>query len=81
MRVRLLYFASFRDAAGRPEELRHLPDGATVGDLWGTLQREQAHFAAFRRMPPAAVNRRREPADRMLREGDEVAFLPPVSGG
>jgi molybdopterin synthase catalytic subunit len=81
VRVRLLHFASFRDAVGREEELRELPDGGRVDDLWATLSREVPLFARFRSMPPAAVNREYVPAGTILRDGDEVAFLPPVAGG
>jgi MoaE-MoaD fusion protein len=79
--VRILYFASFRERTGRDEEARQLPDGFRVGELWKVLAREVPHFAAFASMPPAAINREYAGADTVLREGDEVAFLPPVAGG
>ena len=81
MRVNLLYFASFRDAAGRAEEIRELPEGARVADLWGCVAREIPRLAAFPAMPPASVNQEYVSADTVLRDGDEVAFLPPVAGG
>lgn len=81
MRVRVLYFASFREAAGRGEETRDLPDGARVADLWRTLSGEMPLFARFPKMPPAAVNREYARAEAALSEGDEVSFLPPVAGG
>jgi len=81
VRINLLYFASFRDAAGRPEELRELPEGARVTELWSALCREVPLFSRFPSMPPAAVNREYVGPDTVLREGDEVAFLPPVAGG
>jgi molybdopterin converting factor subunit 1 len=81
MKVRLLHFASFRDAAGREEELRELPDGTRVTELWAALAREVPLFSRFPSMPPAAVNREYAGRDTVLREGDEVAFLPPVAGG
>jgi molybdopterin synthase catalytic subunit len=81
MKVRLLHFASFRDAVGREEELRELPEGGRVEELWAALSREIALFALFPSMPPAAVNREYVPAGTVLRDGDEVAFLPPVAGG
>ena len=81
MRVRVLYFASFREAAGRDEELREIPDGAPVADLWRALAREVPLFARFPAMPPAAVNREYAEPGALLRDGDEVAFLPPVAGG
>ena len=81
MRVRLLHFASFRDAVGRDEELREFPEGSRVDELWAALAREIPLFARFAAMPPAAVNREYVPAGTVLHEGDEVAFLPPVAGG
>lgn len=81
MKVRLLHFASFRDAAGREEELRELPEGVRLEELWAALSREIPLFARYPSMPPAAVNREYVPAGTVLRDGDEVAFLPPVAGG
>ena len=81
MRVNLLYFASFRDAAGRSEEVRELPEGTRVGELWDSVARGIPKLSAFPAMPPAAVNREYVPGDTVLRDGDEVAFLPPVAGG
>jgi molybdopterin converting factor subunit 1 len=81
MTVRVLYFASFREAAGRDEEARQLPEGARVRDLWVELARVLPLFGRFPSMPPAAVNREYAEGDRALADGDEVAFLPPVAGG
>ncbi|HEV8611244.1 MAG TPA: MoaD/ThiS family protein [Thermoanaerobaculia bacterium] len=81
MQVRVLYFASFRDAAGRKEEPRELPEGSRVEDLWTDLARSVPAFSRFPTIPPAAVNREYVAPDTILAEGDEVAFLPPVAGG
>lgn len=81
VRVNLLYFASFRDAAGRAEETRELPDGTRVSQLWDSVSREIPRLASFPTMPPAAVNHEYVGGDTVLRDGDEVAFLPPVAGG
>lgn len=81
MMVRVLYFASFRDAAGCDEETRELPCGSRVSDLWATLSRELAQLSRFPMMPPAAVNREYVAAGTELHDGDEVAFLPAVAGG
>jgi molybdopterin converting factor subunit 1 len=81
VKVRLLHFASFRDAVGREEELRELHEGGRVEELWAILSREVPLFARFAAMPPAAVNREYVPPSTVLRDGDEVAFLPPVAGG
>lgn len=81
VRVNLLYFASFRDVAGRAEEAREIPEGTRVADLWRAVSGEHSHFAAFPSMPPAAVNHEYVGGETILRDGDEVAFLPPVAGG
>ena len=81
MLVNLLYFASFRDAAGRSEEARQLPEGTRVAELWQRLAKEVPPLGRFPSMPPAAVNRKHVNGQTVLRDGDEVAFLPPVAGG
>jgi molybdopterin converting factor subunit 1 len=81
MRVHLLYFATFRDLAGRDREDRQVREGARVSDLWKELVFEMPSLARTGSMPPAAVNREYTGPDTRLSEGDEVAFLPPVAGG
>jgi molybdopterin synthase sulfur carrier subunit len=81
MRVRILYFASFRDAAGRDSELRELRNDTSVGQLWSMLATEIPLFSRFASVPPPAVNREYVGPATVLRDGDEVAFLPPVAGG
>ena len=81
MRVKVLYFASFREAVGRDEEERELAEGSDVATLWRQLASEVPLFAKLPRPAPAAVNREHSPSDTVLRSGDEVAFLPPVAGG
>ncbi len=81
MRIRVVHFAAFREAAGRDEEDREASEGTRVRDLWATLASEIPHFGRFPSMPPAAVNREYASADTVLHDRDEVAFLPPVAGG
>ena len=81
MQVRVLYFASFRDAVGRSEEVRELPEGSRVSDLWAILARELPAFARFPRSPAVAVNQIYSDPGQRLQDGDEVAYLPPVAGG
>jgi molybdopterin synthase sulfur carrier subunit len=81
MQVRVLYFASFRDAVGRSEEIREVPTGSRVGDLWAALADEFSLFGRFPAAPPVAVNEKYVDSGTVLAEGDEVAFLPPVAGG
>ena len=81
MRVRVRLFASLREAVGRDHLDLDLPEGATAEDAWSRLVAECPAVAARRRSLSAAVNRRYLPFDTRLAAGDEVVFIPPVSGG
>jgi sulfur-carrier protein len=81
MRVRVRLFASLREAVGRAELDLELPTGATAQDAWNALAAEHPSLAPRRRHLAAAVNRRYQPFDAPLVDGDEVVFVPPVSGG
>jgi len=91
MRVRVLYFGVLREMAGVADEAAELVDGATVGDLLGVLRgrtsnseiddKEEGFDERLWRSLAVAVNREYGSASIVLREGDEVALLPPVSGG
>jgi molybdopterin synthase sulfur carrier subunit len=81
MRVRVRLFASLREAAGRPELVLDLPPGATPEDAWRALAAEHPPLAGKRANLAASVNRRYAPFDTPLEDGDEVVFIPPVSGG
>jgi len=79
MHVRVLLFGSVREALGVKDLDVELDAGATVGDLRARLAERHALFARHRLL--AAVNQETAPETAGLRDGDEVAFLPPVSGG
>ena len=81
MRVHVRLFASLRDAAGRPEVPLDLFPGATAEDAWRALTMEHPSLSAKRANLAASVNRRYAPFDTSLEDGDEVVFIPPVSGG
>ncbi|HEV7501466.1 MAG TPA: molybdopterin converting factor subunit 1 [Vicinamibacteria bacterium] len=74
-------FASLREAVGTTEIVLDLPDGATAEEAWEALARDHAGVAERRARLTAAVNRRYAAFDTPLRDGDEVVFVPPVSGG
>ena len=81
----LLYFAWVRQKTGRGEEQLALPDTVkTVSDLAAFLRNRgggyDEAFADLRRMR-VAVNQNHCGFDTLLRDGDEVAFFPPVTGG
>jgi sulfur-carrier protein len=79
VRVRLRYFASIREALGRREDALDLPPGSTVSDVWERLVELQPSLRAQRYRP--AVNEEYVDDDVALQEGDELVFIPPVSGG
>ncbi len=81
MRVHVLYFASLREKVMASEASRELQDGACVGDLWNTLCREHPALEPMSASVSFAVNREYASRDQALRDGDEVALIPPVSGG
>jgi molybdopterin converting factor subunit 1 len=81
MRVRVRLFASLRDTAGRSEVVLDLSPGASAEDAWQALTTDYPPLTAKRPNLAASVNRRYAPFDTPLEDGDEVVFIPPVSGG
>ena len=81
MRVRVRLFASLREAAGVSEQELELPSGASPEDAWRALAERYPALASRRSALSAAVNRRYAAFDAPLAEGDELVFVPPVSGG
>jgi len=80
IRIRLLLFASYAEAAGREEAALALPAGATAADALAAVRRE-AWAARLPPQPALAVNRRYAAPGTALADGDEVALIPPVAGG
>jgi molybdopterin converting factor subunit 1 len=81
MRVVVKLFGAVREAVGEKELSVELAEGATAAELRDLLARDHAVFRTLGGRLAVAVNLAvREPAV-VLRDGDEVAFLPPVSGG
>lgn len=80
MRVRALFFAAYREWAGSDSLDADLRAGATVADLVAEVRRAPG-LDRLPEAPVVAVNEEYARLDHRLREGDEVAFLPPVSGG
>ncbi len=81
MKVRLLFFAVLRDIAGIDERELVLVEGTTARDVWQSLRAEFAKLADYREPPMSAINEEYADPDAVLREGDELAFIPPVAGG
>jgi molybdopterin converting factor subunit 1 len=84
MRVELLYFGALKERLGMVGETVELPEGAAVGDLLRILRERTSNTRIEARVWESlavAVNRQYSSSSQILREGDEVALLPPVSGG
>lgn len=79
VRVDLRYFARIRELLGRRGESRAIPHGSTVAQIWSDLVDECPALAdqVFR----PSVNQEYTGLDAVVHDGDEVVFIPPVSGG
>lgn len=80
MLVKVLFFGALKDVAGDVAEIE-LPQGATVGDLVSSILKDRSALSGYARSIAVAVNQEYARADQELRDEDEVALLPPVSGG
>jgi len=78
MRVSVLLFAQYRDAAGAGELELDLPYGATVLDAVAHIR---ARALCIPEKPAVAVNLEYASLEHVLADGDELALLPPVAGG
>ncbi len=81
MRIRLRFFASLRERLGRSEEIREVPAGATVATVWELLKQEHPELARVERSVAFAVAQEYVDKTHPLQDNDELAFIPPVSGG
>jgi len=81
MRVAVKLFGSIREAVGEKELSVELPEGASAGELRRRLAARYRVFDDFGERLAVSVHFEVVPLDTALRDGDEVAFLPPVSGG
>lgn len=81
MRIRLRFFASLRERMGRGEEDYDAPDGATVETVWAELKRRHPDLADIEGALAFAVAQEYVDRQHLLRENDELALIPPVSGG
>lgn len=81
MHVTIRLFARLRDIAGSGELTREAEPDATIGSVWRQLVGEFPDLAQYERSISSAVNADYARMEERLHDGDEVAFLPPVSGG
>src|SRR5271157_4894387 len=81
MQVRVRYLGMLKEIAGRDGESVEVADDAPVGELYAALQQRIPQLQRFRHAIALAVNYEYSNSETQLREGDEVALIPPVSGG
>ena len=81
MQVRVRYLGMLKEIAGCDEEPVEVSDDASVGELFAALQQRIPQLQQFRHAIALAVNYEYSGSETRLREGDEVALIPPVSGG
>jgi len=81
MKIRALFFAHLRAMAGAGEREYVVPDGSTVTDFAAILADADVRFNGMLRYARPAINGEWATANTVLREGDEIGFLPPSSGG
>jgi len=81
MQVRVLFFGRLKEIVSRAEDSAELSEGARVEDLFARYGNQFPELLHFRASVAAAVNQEYAEWNKLLSSGDEVAFLPPVSGG
>lgn len=81
MRLKVVYFASARDASGKSRELVSIDGSPRIDDLAGRLQSMHPALGRLHKSIRYSVNLEIVDADHQLQEGDEVGVLPAVTGG
>ena len=81
MKLTILSFASIKEIVGSGTIELDMKDGAIISDLYEKLSADYPEVARFGNSLKFAVNEEFVDSDKTLNEGDEVALLPPVSGG
>ena len=81
MQIQVRLFATYREIVGEGQLAWMLQDGTTVGQLVDAMLAKYPRLVGHGRSMLLAVNHEVVRPDVVLREGDEVALLPPVSGG
>ena len=81
MRVKILYFAQLRERRGAPTETLDLPAGGDVAMAMAMIAKQHPQVAPLLPRVQVALNQVMVVATTLLNEGDEMALIPPVSGG
>ena len=81
MRVTVRLFARLRDLAGTGELIREVPSATTAQEVWNDLVLEWPGLREYEKTISVAVNAEYARMTAAVTDGDEIAFMPPVSGG
>jgi len=81
MKVKLLLFAVLSDIVGDSTREIEVAEGTRAIDVWRDLRAKHPQLEPYERPPFTAVNEEYVDSETVLSQGDEVAFIPPVSGG
>lgn len=81
MQITVQYFAVIRELVGRQSETRQVPEGSSGADLIAMLSTDYPTIELATRTAMLMVNQEYVRPDHLLSDGDEVALIPPVSGG
>jgi molybdopterin converting factor subunit 1 len=81
IRVKVLFFGRLKESADRSEDAVDLTDGASIESLFARFVARYPELARYRGSVVASRNQEFSAWTTLLHSGDEVAFLPPVSGG
>jgi molybdopterin converting factor subunit 1 len=81
IRVKVLFFGRLKEAAGGAEEFVELASGSRIEDLFAGFIARRPELARYRSSLVASRNQEFAAWSAPLDSGDEIAFLPPVSGG
>ena len=81
MRISVRFFLAYREIVGARQSEVQVAEGTTAGDLLSLLVARHPRLGDLARASLVAVNREYVPPETALSEGDEVVFVPPVSGG
>lgn len=77
MAIKVKYFANLRELIGRSEDSIEYRDGLSVAEIWDMVRGDVQESTAYL----AALNMEYANTNTIVKDGDEVAFFPKVSGG
>ena len=81
MRITIRLFASLRELTGESSAQVDIPEGSRAADAWEACVQRWPALATRRQSTVLAINQEFAKPDVVVHDGDEVALLPPVSGG